>query len=120
MYNIRSTEVVPSFLLIIMGMIDCITTCIGVVYFGAAELNPFLAGVVSTNILAFLALKLTATFCIGGTYILANRLLNRADKTTKTFKYSKIFMKATYAGLLIFLVAVVVNNFSVLLTYPPL
>ncbi len=116
MYSLRSTEVVPSFMLILMGLIDCATTVVGVMYFGAAELNPFLVGIVSTNILAFLTLKVSATFCIGGTYVVANRLLNKAaDKTTKTFKYSSIFMKVTYAGLIIFLVIVVVNNVSILL-----
>jgi hypothetical protein len=107
---------IPSAILIIMGMIDCITTYIGVSYFGAAELNPFLVGIVSTNILAFLALKVTATFCIGGTYVLANKMLYKTeDKTTRTFKISNIFMKVVYAGLVMFLVAVVINNMTILL-----
>ena len=105
----------PSFVLVLMGSIDCITTVIGILYFGAVELNPVLAGVVS-NIPLFMVLKLSATFCIGGTYILARKILNTAsDKSTKSFRYSNILMKAVYAGLVIFLVTVVVNNFTVLL-----
>jgi hypothetical protein len=98
-----------------MGSIDCITTVIGVLYFGAIELNPVLAGVVS-NIPLFMVIKLSATFCIGGTYVLAKKILNCAsDKTTKSFRYSNFMMKAVYAGLVVFLVTVVVNNFTVLL-----
>ena len=61
-----------------MGSIDCLTTVIGVLYFGAAEMNPLMADIVSTNIFAFLALKISATFLIGFTYILAKRSLNKS------------------------------------------
>lgn len=106
----------PSCILILMGTIDCVTTVIGIGFRGAAELNPFLAGIVS-NIPAFMALKLSATLCIAGTYILANKILNGAsDKTTKSFKYSSYGMKVAYAGLVLFLAIVVVNNFTVLLS----
>ena len=54
-------EIIPSLLLILMGAIDCVTTVIGVLYSGAKELNPFMAGIVSTNIGAFLVVKIAAT-----------------------------------------------------------
>ncbi len=115
MYKIKA-NVFPSFLIILLGSIDCITTVIGVTYFGAAELNPFMTGIVSTNIIAFLALKISATFLIGFTYILAKKTLNKSvDKNTKTFKYSNRFMKVAYAGLTIFLIVTVINNLTVLL-----
>ncbi|MGD0070138.1 MAG: DUF5658 family protein [Candidatus Bathyarchaeia archaeon] len=110
------TEVFPSFLLIFMGSIDCLTTVIGVLYFGAAELNPFLAGIVSTNIGAFLVVKLAATILIAFTYILANKtLMKTQNKSTKSFKYSCKFLKVAYAGILAFLVIVVANNLIILL-----
>ena len=88
MYNLKA-DVFPSLFIILLGSIDCVTTVIGVLYFGAAELNPFLTGLVSSNIVAFLVLKLTATFLIGFTYILAKRILNKsANKESRTFKYS--------------------------------
>ena len=105
----------PSVLLIVMGSIDAITTVIGVLYFGASELNPFLTGIVNTNILAFLVLKLAATFFIGFTYVIVNRTLNRApDKTSKSFHYSHWIMKAAYTGLILFLALVIANNLTVL------
>lgn len=109
-------ESLTSFLLIFMGSIDCLTTVIGVLYFGAAELNPFVAGIVSTNIGAFLVVKLAATILIAFTYILANKtLMKTQNKSTKSFKYSCKFLKVAYAGILAFLVIVVANNLIILL-----
>ncbi len=115
MFRTKS-EVLPSLFIILLGSIDCVTTVIGVTYFGAAELNPFLTGLVSTNIVAFLALKISASFLIGFTYILAKRILNKAmDKTTKAFKYSSSLIKGTYAGLTILLTITIINNLVILL-----
>src|SRR5665648_418158 len=114
MYYALKSEVFPSFILILMGSIDCLTTVIGVLYFGAAELNPLMAGIVSTNIVAFLALKISATFLIGFTYILAKRSLNRTpNKESKSFKYSNRLMKVAYSGLMTFLLIVIINNLIV-------
>ena len=110
------TELLPSFVLVLMGTMDCLTTVIGVIYFGAAELNPVLSGVVHSSIVAFMVLKLTATLCIAGTYVLAKKMLNKtADKTTKSFRFSKVFVKSAYAGLVVFLLMVVANNLVVMM-----
>ena len=116
MYALKS-EVFSSLFIILLGSIDCVTTVIGVSYFGAAELNPLMTGIVSSNILAFLALKISATFLIGFTYILAKRTLNKTmDKSTKGYKYSNWLMKGAYTGLTVFLIITVINNLTVLLT----
>jgi hypothetical protein len=113
-YQLKSA-MLPSVLLILMGSIDCATTVIGTLYFGATELNPVLAGVVS-NIPLFMLLKLTATFCIAGTYLLGHKILHSTqDKTTKSFKIGNTAMNLVYAGLIAFLALVVVNNFTVLM-----
>ncbi len=110
------SDVFPSFVLVLMGSIDCLTTVIGVLYFGAVELNPFLTGIISTSIIAFLALKISATFLIGFTYILAKRILNKAhNKESRSFKYSNRLMKVAYAGIVLFLMIVVTNNLTILL-----
>ena len=115
MYTLKA-EIIPSFLIILLGSIDAITTVIGVLYFGAAELNPLMNGIVNTSILAFLALKITAAFLIGFTYILAKRTLNKTiDKESRTFRYSNRLMKVAYLGLIVFLVIVVANNLTILL-----
>lgn len=108
-------EVIPSLLLIIMGSIDCITTVIGVLYSGAVELNPFLAGIVSTNIGAFLVLKLAATMIVAFSFVLANKILmNTQNKSTKSFVYSSRLLQITSVGLVIFLTIVVMNNLIIL------
>jgi Domain of unknown function (DUF5658) len=115
LYVLKS-EVFPSFILVLLGSIDCLTTVIGVSYFGAAELNPIITGIVNTNIIAFLTLKILATFFIGFTYILAKRTLNKTiDKESKSFKYSNRLMKVAYSGVTIFLTVVAINNFTILL-----
>ncbi|HSQ49303.1 MAG TPA: DUF5658 family protein [Candidatus Deferrimicrobiaceae bacterium] len=115
MYAIK-TNVLPSFVLVLMGTMDCLTTVIGVIYFGAAELNPVLSGVVHSSIFAFMVLKLTATFCTAGTYILAKKMLNKTeDKTTKSFRFTNMFVKSAYTGLVVFLLMVVANNLVVML-----
>ena len=115
MYFLKS-EVFPSFFLILLGTIDAITTVIGVMYFGAIELNPLMTGIVNTNIIAFLTLKFSATFLIGFTYILAKRTLNKTLKReSRAFKISNRFIKIAYAGLMAFLIITVTNNLTVLL-----
>lgn len=115
-YTIKS-EGIPFAFLIMLGTIDCLTTVIGVLYRGAVEINPFMTGIVSTNIAAFMAVKLFATFLIGFTYLTARIVLNKTqDKETKSFRYSKNIMKLAYAGLIIFFLTVVANNFAVLLS----
>ena len=116
MYYALKSEVFPSFFLILLGFIDCLTTAIGVLYFGAVELNPLMASIISTNMMAYLALKISATFLIGFTFFLAKRALHYTmDKSTKVFKYSTMLIKGAYAGLILFLIAIVTNNLIVLL-----
>jgi hypothetical protein len=120
MYTLKSyalkSELFPSFLIVLFGSIDCVTTAIGVLFFGASEANPFLTGIVSTSIIAFLVVKISATFLIGATYILAKRTLNKAaNKESRSFKISSKLMKGAYAGLMIFLIIVVLNNLTILL-----
>ena len=116
MYYALKSEVFPSFFIVLLGSIDCITTFIGVTYFGAVEFNPLLTGIVSTSMIAFLALKISTTFLIGFTYIFAKRTLNKTmDKSTKAYKFSSRLMKVAFAGLIIFLVVTIINNLVVLL-----
>jgi hypothetical protein len=44
-------------------------------------------------------------------------MMNMAeDKSSRSFKFGNIFMKISYASVIVFLVIVVVNNLIVLLT----
>jgi hypothetical protein len=48
-----------------MGFLDWLTTVLGVLYFGAVEINPLCAGIIDSNILIFSGIKLAATVLIG-------------------------------------------------------
>jgi len=109
-------EVIPSLLIILVGSVDCVTTVIGVFYFGDKELNPFMASIISNGIGAFLAVKVGATIFIALTYIFARQILMRMpDKNGRTFRYSFKFLTFAYAGLFCYLFLAVANNLLVLI-----
>jgi hypothetical protein len=109
-------KMVPSFLLIVMGLADCLTTVLGVSFSGASELNPVMAGVVNTNIGAFVAIKIAATITIALTYVLASKMLtNNPTQTSKLFKFSNIILKVGYGSIIAFFCVVVMNNLAILL-----
>lgn len=111
-----NTKVLLSILIVLVGSMDCLTTVIGVQYFGAAESNPFIAIMVSTNIGAFLTVKIAATVLIALTYVLANRaLMGTSNKASKLFKYSCRTVEFAYAGIIVFLALTVTNNLLILL-----
>ncbi len=116
MYALKPA-IFPSFILFLMGALDCITTVIGVMYYGAAELNPLMTGIVNSSIPAFILIKISATVLIASTYFIAKRTLDTAvNKETRFFRYSSFGMKAAYAGLAIFLAVTVANNLIILLS----
>ena len=105
----------PSLLIVLVGSLDCITTVIGILYFGAVECNPFLAGMVSTNLPAFIILKSVTTVFVGLIFYQADKILMKTqDKHSKAFKWTRHLLKAAYVGIVVFLVVVVANNITVL------
>ena len=46
--------------IILVGLLDWLTTIVGVVFFGASEVNPLLSGLVGSSMLIFSAVKLSA------------------------------------------------------------
>jgi hypothetical protein len=113
---VQKPEILISLLLILVGIIDCVTTVMGILFSGAVELNPFMAGLVSTNIGAFLVVKIAATILIASTYILARKILmEKPNKSSKFFNYSCNLLNVAYASIIVFLAIVITNNLSVLL-----
>jgi hypothetical protein len=116
-FDMIKLQMVPSFLLVAMGLADCLTTVIGVSFSGASELNPVMAGVVNTDIGAFVAVKIAATIIIALTYVLASKMLTLSPtRTSKIFKFSNVVLKVGYGGIIAFFCVVVVNNLAVLLS----
>lgn len=103
--------------LIFMGAMDCLTTVIGTVYFGTQELNPIIAGLVNTNLPAFVAVKLAVTISVGVVFVLAERaLLSNSNVNDKSFKVAYVTLRVASAGIVVFLLLVVINNIMVLLS----
>ncbi|MCW4029700.1 MAG: DUF5658 family protein [Candidatus Bathyarchaeota archaeon] len=109
------TQAFPSLVLVLMGLMDCATTAVGVIYAGAVEANPVLTGLVNTNIAGFMLLKIGATLFTAASLILAKRALNQSEnKESKNYKIFQALFKISYVGLLSFMIIVVVNNLLVL------
>jgi hypothetical protein len=112
----KRIEVILSVVLVLMGTIDCVTTVIGVMFSGASEANPIMAGIVSSNIDAFMVIKIVATALIAFTYLYASKLLMKsANKAAASFKVSRNLLNIGYIGIIGFLFVVVANNLMVLL-----
>jgi len=102
---------IASLFLVFMGCMDCLTTVIGALYFGAQELNPLIAELVSTNLPAFVAVKLSATVFVGVILVEAKRILLRNVKINdRAFKIAHNTVSGTCIGMIAFLVLVVINN----------
>ncbi len=110
----------PSLFLILLGSLDCLTTVIGTLYFGTRELNPLIAGLVYSDIPAFVALKLSITIGVGLIFILAQKtLMQTKDKDNRSFKIAFRMLRIAYFGIAIFLAIVVINNVLTLLQIVP-
>jgi hypothetical protein len=94
---------------------DWLTTVVGLNYFGAVEANPFISGIAHQNIFAFTAIKLLTTLCVGLIFYIANKcLLKTEDKTTKSFRWTRLTLKMAYYGATGMLVLAVINNSLIL------
>jgi hypothetical protein len=106
---------VPSIALILVGSMDWLTTTIGILYFGAVERNPFLASITMTNLPAFAAVKLAATFSVVLLFGLAEKILMKArDKNSKGFVCTRFLLKGAYITAIVFLLMAVLNNITVI------
>ena len=93
---------------------DWLTTIIGIVYFGAVESDPFMAGLTSTSLITFTAVKLATTLFVALLFYKAEKnLLVAPDKTSRSFMLTRIVLRAAYIIATALLLAAVVNNLLV-------
>ena len=99
---------------LLAGSMDCLTTVIGIAYFGAIELNPFMSNLVSTSLAEFIAIKLTAVLIVALMFHQANKaLVQSRSKSTLSFKLANKTLKISYIGATVVLLAAVINNLIV-------
>ena len=90
---------------------DWLTTTIGVLYFGAVERNPFLAGITMTSMSAFSVIKLAATVFAGLLFYQAEKTLMKVqDKNSKAFVRTSYVLRGACTAVIIFLLITVLNN----------
>jgi hypothetical protein len=90
-----------------MGFLDWLTTVLGVLYFGAVEINPLFAGIIDSNILVFSGIKLAAAVLIGFLFYKGYAI----EKTPGSNSHlGKLFIESGYFASLMALTAVVTNN----------
>jgi hypothetical protein len=90
-----------------MGFLDWLTTVLGVLYFGAMEINPLFAGIIDSNILIFSGIKLAATVLIGFLFYKGYTI----EKTPGINSHlGTLFLSSGYFASLMALTVVVANN----------
>jgi len=90
-----------------MGFLDWLTTLLGVLYFGAVEVNPLFAGIINSNILVFSGIKLSTAVLIGFLFY-KGYAIGRMPGINAHL--GKLFLYSGYFASLVALTVVVANN----------
>ena len=94
-------------MLVFCGLIDCITTVVGIVWFGATEGNPLFAAVTETNLFAFSGIKVVAVVFIG---VLFYKAGSAGKIEGSGFQVGSRFLQVAYSLSLLTMLTVVTNN----------
>ena len=90
-----------------MGVLDWLTTVLGVFCFGAVEVNPLFSGLAHTNVLAFSGIKLLVTVFVGFLFYKTDRIKVNLGSD---FYLGKHILNTGYFGSFMILTFVVANN----------
>ena len=102
-------------LLFLMGFLDCFTTVVGTVFFGAKELNPFMSGLVRDNLAFFVASKLAVTTFASLVFIQTDRLIIKSRSIASgRLQYTGKVLKIVLFSLVFALAILLVNNLAVI------
>jgi hypothetical protein len=97
--------------LVLLGVVDLITTMIGITCKAAVEANPVFAMLTQTNMLAFIGIKIVTIAFTGFMFLGATRI---AQTTSGNF-LGRYFMTSASTISCFVMTAVVANNLIVLL-----
>ena len=96
-------------MLVFCGVIDCLTTVVGVACFGATEGNPLLASLTEVNLFTFSGIKLAAAVFIGVLFYKAGSV----GKIEGSSHVGSRFLQVAYSLSLLTMLTVVTNNVMV-------
>ncbi len=100
-----------SLALVVAGLLDLLTTIVGVVFFGAVESNPFIASIAGASLPVFTVVKIATTACLGLLFYKGeSMLLEIQNKATRSFKCTRVMLKGACVAATGFLLFAVVNN----------
>ena len=94
-------------MLVFCGLIDCVTTIVGILWFGATEGNPLFSALTETNLLAFSVIKLVATVFVGVLFYKAGSVCRIEGSG---FQVGSRFLQVAYSLSLLTMLTVVTNN----------
>lgn len=98
--------------IMLLGTVDWLTTAIGILLFGATELNPLLTGLTQTNMIIFSTVKFAATTFAGLAFYKAFCMTNQKGND---WCLTKHFLNGGYSMTTLLLTAVVGSNMITLI-----
>jgi hypothetical protein len=93
--------------MLLMGFLDLVITIVGMVFFGAVEVNPLLSGLTQTSILFLVGIKSSAVLFTG---FLFYKGASIAELSVGASSLGIRFLEFGYFASLTFLTIVVANN----------
>lgn len=97
---------------LVIGLMDWVTTVIGLTFFGASEANPLMSGLSVSNIFLFSFVKLFAVTITG---LALYKAASISVASNNGWSFSKGIVNGGYALTFVILSFVVANNFLVML-----
>jgi hypothetical protein len=95
--------------IILVGFLDWLTTFAGVLFFGAAEANPFLSGLTKSSMLLFSIVKLSAVLLVGSAFYKA-AAIGESTIDWHFAKFTKQFLYGGFSLTFLFLSVVAASN----------
>ena len=102
-------EVLFCITLVLIGTVDWLTTIVGVVFFGATETNPLLAGLAQSNMLIFSFVKLLAVTLAGLVFYKAETKVRISNQASP---FAKNLLNSGYIISLLTFTVLVANNIT--------
>jgi len=103
----QKKEIILFSAIILLGILDWLTTITGIFFYGAAELNPLLSGLTKSSMILFSVVKLSAVVLIGFAFYKAAAI---SKSTTHDWHFTKRFLYGGYSLTLLTLTTVVASN----------
>jgi hypothetical protein len=97
--------------LVMLGVVDWLTTIVGIAFFGAKEANPLLAGMTTSSLLLFSFAKLSAVSITGFAFFKA---MGMSTGMGQVGGFTARFVYSGYIVAFFTLAALVVNNMTVI------